>query len=143
MKLTHTLVPVLVVIAGLSACSTVPVSGASALSVPADRIYRAEYIGAASEAEQATVVFRRDAGFSGAGCSHDIFVDNVKVFAIRHGEELTIHLPAGPHFFRLETGGGLCPNIATSQDAVLPAGGRQVYRILLPSDGNLRMTRIE
>ena len=127
----------------VSGCSTVPVSQASAAAVPPDRIYQPERVGPASAPGQATVVFLRDAGFSGAGCSHDIFVDNVKVFAIRQGEQITIHVPAGAHFFRLETGGGLCPNIATSQDALLAPGARQVYRILLPSDGSLRLTRVQ
>lgn len=72
-----------------------------------------------------------------------MYVDNVKVFAIRHGEQITIHVPAGQHFFRLETGGGLCPNIATSQETTIAPGARQTYRILLPSDGSLRLTRVE
>lgn len=72
-----------------------------------------------------------------------MYVDNVKVFAIRHGEQMTIHVHAGRHFFRLETGGGLCPNIAASQETTIAAGERETFRILLPSDGNLRLTRIE
>lgn len=54
------------VVAGTTSCLTVvPVSAGSSSAVPSDRIYRAEYVGAATVAEQATVVFRRDAGFSG------------------------------------------------------------------------------
>jgi len=127
----------------LTACSTTPVTQQSASSVDPDRIYQRSYVGPAISAGDATVVFLRDEGFSGAGCSHDLYVDNVKVFAIRHGEQITIHVPAGQHFFRLETGGGLCPNIAASQETTLAPGARQVYRILLPSDGSLRLTRIE
>lgn len=55
----------LAVVAGTTSCLTVPVSAGSSSAVPSDRIYRAEYVGAATVAEQATVVFRRDAGFSG------------------------------------------------------------------------------
>jgi hypothetical protein len=72
-----------------------------------------------------------------------MYIDNVKVFAIRHGEQITVHLPAGRHFFRLETGGGLCPNIAASQETMLNAGQHEVWRILLPSDGSLRLTRLQ
>lgn len=72
-----------------------------------------------------------------------MYVDNVKVFAIREGEKITIHVPAGRHFFRLETGGGLCPNIPTSQETAVSAGALRTYRILLPSDGSLRLMRIE
>jgi len=126
-----------------SACSTTPVTQQSAAPVPADRIYQKSYVGVASGTDQATVVFLRDSGFLGGGCSHDLYIDNVKVFAIRQGEQITTHVPAGQHFFRLETGGGLCPNIAASQETTIAPGARQTYRILLPSDGSLRLTRIE
>lgn len=127
----------------VSACSTTPVTQQSAAPVPPDRIYQAGYIGVASSTSDATVVFLRDSGLFGSGCSHDIYVDGVKVFAIRQGEQITIHVPAGQRVFRLETGGGLCPNISTSQETTISAGSRQTYRILLPSDGSLRLTRIE
>lgn len=127
----------------IASCSTTPVSQQTAPQVPANRIYASSYLGQATDPADATVMFLRDAGLLGAGCSHDMFVDNTKVFAIRHGEQITIHLPAGQHFFRLETGGGLCPNIAASQETTIGAGQREVFRILLPSDGNLRLTRIE
>ncbi|HWG88185.1 MAG TPA: hypothetical protein VN679_10420 [Candidatus Acidoferrales bacterium] len=127
----------------VSACSTTPVSRQTAAIVPLDRIYQPSYVGSAASPTDATVLFLRDAGFSGAGCSHDMFVDNIKVFAIRPAEQITIHVPAGQHFFRLETGGGLCPNIAASQQTTIAAGEHQVFRILLPSDGSLRLTRME
>lgn len=127
----------------LAGCSTTPVSTATASYVPGSRIYQPSYVGAAANSANGTVVFLRDAGFSGSGCSHDMYIDNVKIFAIRHGEQITVHLPAGHHFFRLETGGGLCPNIAASQETTLNAGQREVWRILLPSDGSLRLTRLQ
>ncbi len=129
-------------VAMLAACSTTQVTQSQAKEVPQDRVYAPEYLLETSE-KSAQVVFLRDAGFSGSGCSHDLFVNNVKVAAIRHAEGITVHLQPGDYFFRLETGGGLCPNISTSQNASLAAGARQVYRILLPSDGSLRLTRTE
>ena len=133
----------LALVGALAACSTVPVSEQSAQVVPASRIYQPAYIGPAVEPSDATVVFLRDSGFSGGGCSHDLYVDNVKVFAIRSGEKMTIHVPAGTHFYRVETGGGLCPNVAASQESAISAGARQVYRLLLPSDFALRLTRMQ
>jgi hypothetical protein len=140
MKITVASFTLLLLLAG---CSTTPVTSQSALPIAMDRVYQPSYMGPASSGSDATVVFQRDAGFSGAGCSHDMYIDNVKVFAIRHGEQITIHLPAGQHFFRLETGGGLCPNIAASQETTLAPGAREAFRILLPSDGSLRLTRVE
>lgn len=126
-----------------SACSTTPVTQQSAAPVPENRIYQIRYVGAATGADEATVVFLRDSGFFGSGCSHDVYIDNVKVFSIRQGEQITTRVRAGQHFFRLETGAGLCPNISTSQETTIAPGARQTYRILLPSDGSLRLTRIE
>lgn len=129
--------------AALAGCSTTPVSTTTATFVPSNRIYQPSYIGTATNSANGTVIFLRDAGFYGAGCSHDMYIDNVKVFAIRHGEQITVHIPAGRHFFRLETGGGLCPNIAASQETTLEAGQREVWRILIPSTGALHLTRLQ
>lgn len=126
----------------MAGCSTTPVSNGTATAVPGERIYAPEYLQQRPGAD-AAVTFLRDKGFSGSGCSHDIFVNNTKVLSIRQGEGITLKLQPGAYFFRLETGGGLCPNIATSQNATFSSGERQVYRILLPSDGNLRLTRSE
>jgi hypothetical protein len=125
----------------LAGCSTTPVTEQTAKAIPADRIYAPELVGMAG-ADQAEVAFFRDSGYVGSGCSHDLYVNNRKAFAIRQGETVKLSLSPGSYFFRLETGGGLCPNIATSQDADLKAGAHTAYRILLPSDGSLRLTRI-
>lgn len=127
----------------LAGCSTDPVTLQSAAHIPRERIYQPNYFGAAKNVSDATVVFLRDSGLFGSGCSHDIYINNIKFFSIRANEQATIHLPANQYFFRLETGGGMCPNIATSQESQLAPGARQIYRILLPSDGSLRLTRME
>lgn len=138
------LIPMLPFICMLAACSTIPVTQETARSVPPERVYESSYTGPATDlSREGTVLFLRDSGFSGSGCTHDIYIDNLKIFAIRQAEKMTIHLPSGPHFIRLETGGGLCPNIAVSQEMDLAAGTQQTYRILLPSDYALRLTRIE
>ena len=127
----------------VTACSTTPVTEQSAKLVPSERVYAPTYMATAVAPNKAVVSFFRDSGFFGSGCSHDVFVNNTKVFSIRQGEFIHLSLDPGPYFFRLETGGGLCPNIATSQNTVLKEGGKETYRILLPSDGSLRLTRTE
>lgn len=126
--------------AGLVGCSTVPVPEGSAKGVPAERIYQANYLTAAPD-RSAQIYLSRDKGFSGSGCSHDISLNNEKILSIRQSEAATLYVAPGSYFLKLETGGGLCPNISTSQNLNLSAGDRQVYRVLLPSDGNLRLTR--
>lgn len=131
----------LLVTAALMGCSTVPVTEQDAARIPLERIYQPDLVGSARPGE-AQVTFLRDKGHVGSACSHTIFVNNQKAFAVRPGEGVSLRLPPGSYFFRLESGAGLCPDIATSQDAELKAGSDVAYRILLPSDGSLRLTRV-
>lgn len=124
-------------------CSTTPIDPKTAEQIPQARVYLPAMTTRVDQAHSAGVTFVRDSGFSGGGCSHDVFVNNAKVFSIRPGESIQLWLEPGPYFFRLETGGGLCPNIATSQNTILSKDEHQTYRILLPSDGGLRLTRTE
>lgn len=126
----------------LAGCSTTPVNPQSAASVPGERIYKHEYFSQQGSGS-ARVTFLRDKGFLGGGCSHDMYVNNIKAFSIRPNEKAVIHLEPDYYIFRLETGGGLCPNIATSQEAELKPNADAEYRILLPSDTSLRLTRIK
>lgn len=132
----------LVSLAVLVGCSTTPVSEDHARQIPPDRIYD-RALTKTSSSEESTVTFLRDEGFFGSGCSHVVYVNNRKAFAIRSGEGIRLHLAPGSYFFRLETGVGMCPNIATSQSSDLKPGAHEEYRILLPSDGSLRLTRVQ
>lgn len=126
----------------LVGCSTSQVTEETASPIPSDRVYAAKFAKAEGSEGRAEVVFLRDSGMFGSGCTHDVYVNNTKAFAIRSGEFIRLKLEPWAYFFRLETGSGLCPDIATSQDAELKAGSKIAYRILLPSDGSLRLTRI-
>lgn len=130
-------------VAMLVGCSTTPVNEQTADPVPASRIYQPSLV-KKGEADRmnSTVTFTRDSGYFGSGCSHDMYINNVKAFSIRQGEIIRVSLVPGSYFFRLETGAGICPNIATSQSTELKPGAEEAYRILLPSDGNLRLTRV-
>ena len=132
----------LLIAASVTACSTVPVSVNNARLIPSERIYQPAYFTRSSD-DQAKVTITRDKGFAGAGCSHDIYANNVKMFSIRAGEIANIYLKPNDYIFRLETGVGLCPNIAISEDITLKPKMNVEYRILLPSDINLRLTRMK
>jgi len=131
------------VLAMLSACSSLPTSEHDADPVPTDRVYAPSVLGAATAATDGSIVFLRDWGFGGMGCTHDVFIDSVKAFGIRHSEQITVHVPAGDHFIRIENNTTLCPSITTSQSTVLKAGTKQIYRIQLTGNGGLNLTRIE
>jgi hypothetical protein len=136
-------ISLLVLVISVAGCSTTQVSEQTAAAVPSERIYVPNFIGPASTPAHGSILFLRDAGFGGAGCTHDIYVDTVKVLGLRHGEQATIHVPTGRHFIRLVVSTPICPDITTSQETEIMSGVRQVYRILLPADGNLRLTRVE
>ncbi len=129
-----------VAMATLLGCSTVPITEGSAKPVPPDRIYKAERL-APSPDRSAQIYIMRDKGFHGSACTHTISLNNEKVMDIRQSEAATMYVAPGSYFVKLDTGGGACPNISTSQNLTINGGERQVYRILLPSDGSLRLTR--
>ncbi|MBU0383682.1 DUF2846 domain-containing protein [Acinetobacter baumannii] len=126
----------------LIGCSTSPVVSNTAKPIPNERVYNQNYLKKHTP-EQAKVTFLRDKGFLGSGCTHDIYVNNEKVFSIRSNEIATIYLEPKYYIFRLETGAGMCPNIATSQETEVKPGAEIEYRILLPSDFNLRLNRMK
>lgn len=133
---------VMVIIAIASGCSTTPITEQEGRPVPSERIYSPEYT-SQDIGRTATVSIFRDEGFLGGGCTHEVLVNGHKVFAIKPAEYITLHLIPGQYFFGLETGEGLCPNVSTSQGTILADGAREVYRILIPSDGTLRLTRVK
>lgn len=132
----------LALVLGLVGCSTAPVVPNTAKLIPNERVYNQNYLKKQTP-KQAKVTFSRDKGFLGSGCTHDMYVNNEKVFSIRSNEIATIYLEPKYYIFRLETGGGMCPNIATSQETEVKPGTEIEYRILLPSDFNLRLTRMK
>lgn len=131
------------VVACVAACSTTPVNEQSAKPVPPERIYAPALVAGPNTQGRARVSFFRDSGLLGSGCTHDVYVNNVKAVAMRQAEFVYLALEPGQYFFRLETGAGLCPDVTTSQSTVLKEGAREVYRLLVPSDFGLRLTRVE
>jgi len=126
----------------LAACSTTPVTKATATRVPPSRIYAPQFVTQQAGAT-ARVSFFRDSGFVGGGCTHTIFVNGVRAFAIEPAEYIVLYLQPGRYLFQLKTGAGICPDIDISQATTLEPGSNEAYRILLPSDGGLRLTRIK
>jgi hypothetical protein len=55
----------------------------------------------------------------------------------------TLHVTAGVHVLRLETVTSLCPDSAASHETTVAAGSHQVFRILMPAESGLRLTRVE
>ena len=65
----------------LSGCSTSPVTEITGKPLLEARIYEKSYIAPESvQLNKAMVLFLRDSGFVGSACSHDIYVNDVKVF---------------------------------------------------------------
>jgi hypothetical protein len=130
-------------LAAFAGCSSLPTAEGEAAPVPPDRVYVARFVGPAEGAGEGTIVFLRDWGFGGMGCTHDVFIDSVKVFGIKDYERIAVHLAAGDHFIRIENNTALCPSITTSQSTVLKAGTKQVFRVQLTGNGGLNLTRME
>lgn len=118
----------------LAACSSTPPT--TNKLIQSDRHYFQYQTGVEAK-------FTRDSGFVGGGCSHDISVNGVKLFSIRQGETIKTRLPAEFSLIQLDTGGGICPNITITIESDIKENSTPEYRILMPSDGTLRMVRLK
>lgn len=129
-------------VVALVGCTTTPVQPGKELSVPAERVFVPNLL--TPEVDRtARIVVTRDKGVRGSACAYLLFLDNTKVLAIRSSESATLHVTPGAHFLRLETTGGLCGSSATSQNVVIEAGQRQVYRAIQPAAGEAHLSRSE
>ncbi|MCH7315506.1 hypothetical protein [Acinetobacter sp. ANC 3882] len=135
---------VLSLITILSACATTPTTSESANVVPPQRIYQQSYFTKSEGTLEAKVVFFRDKGLTGFGCSYDLYINNQKSFSLKQNEQATIFLKPDSYIFRLETSkNNLCPSIVDSQEANIKSNAELEYRISLPSDANARLVRIK
>ena len=130
------------VLSTLSACSSVPVTSSTVQMIPPERIYQSKYFTKTSD-DQVKVEISRDRGAIGSACSHTIYANDEKLFAIRTNEMATVYLDPKFYIFRLETGAGWCPNITITQESTLQPNSEAKYRITMPSDVNLRMIRVK
>lgn len=123
----------------LAACSTSPITSSEAQ--PPTEMLAPELLTPAPGTGE--VVILRDKGLSGSGCLHQVSINGRHVATLDNHEGVTLHLPAGQHVIGIAFGRALCPNVALSAEPVVQAGGRVVYRILMPFDGATRLTRVE
>jgi len=135
---------VIALITALSACATTPTTIESANVVPPQRIYQHTYFTEHKNSIEAKVVFFRDKGLTGFGCSYDLYINNQKSFSLKQNEQATIFLKPDSYIFRLETSkNSLCPTIVDSQEANIKSNTELEYRVSLPSDANARLVRIK
>lgn len=139
---------ILAIIAALmiTGCSTTQISEHSANQIPQNRVYDPQYVAyefIEKNKDITAITVLRDSGFLGSGCSHTIYINNIKTFAIRANEFINLKLPAGEHLLRLESGAGICPNISLSQNTNLEVGEHEKYRISIASTGQINFSRIE
>lgn len=125
----------------LSACATHQADPSDAKPVPREHIYNAKYLSV--QADNEGVTFTRDIGVQGRFCADSIFVDNDKAFDIWPGEYVTIRLEPGDHYFRLETGEGICLDQVLSQPTNIKLGEPQTFRISILPDYKLQLIRTQ
>jgi hypothetical protein len=141
MKQINAIVIVVVSLITISGCSTTPVSYEMAKQVSASKIHDKSLIKVGDEKEQIKVI--RDRGVFGSACTHTIFVNNQKAFDIEPGEAITLSLEPGNHFFRLESGVGICPDASISESTFLKLGEPQSFRVSISSTGQIMLSRVE
>lgn len=95
---------VLMTICSLFACSTVPIQAPKVVG-PA-------------------IVFVRDTGFVGSGCTFDVLVDGKVVGQVEAGQAVTKYVSNGKHRVAIDNATALCPNVKMSK--VVEVGGEPV-----------------
>lgn len=127
----------------LTGCSSVQLADGEGAGVPQERVYAPELLGEPAPGEGG-MLFLRDTGFGGGGCTHDLYVDNRRTIGMRAGERAQLHLSPGIHLLRLVDATPICPGMTASQETTLESGVRQVYRVQISgSTGQLLLSRIQ
>lgn len=124
----------------LVGCSTTPVTEDTGSFVTKDRIYIHSLL-TPEQGKEAITVFR-DSGISGSACNYDLSIDNQKIATLKSGEFIKFYAPYGEHIIKVSVS-GLCPDIEITDTIQLKENKEAKYRILLPSDGSLRLSRIQ
>lgn len=113
---------VLIAIGLLFGCSTVPIQNPK-VSGPA-------------------IVFVRDTGFVGSGCTFDVLVDGEVVGQVKAGEAVTKPVSNGKHRVGIDNATALCPNVKMSK-VVEVAGEPVVLRIGITSNFQTIFDQVE
>lgn len=124
----------------LSGCSTTPITEDTGSFVTKERIYLHSLLTPEKGKESITVF--RDSGIFGFACNHDLFIDNQKIATLKSREFIRFYSPYSEHIIKVSVS-GLCPDIEMTDTIQLKENKEVKYRILLPSDGSLRLSRIQ
>jgi hypothetical protein len=106
----------------ITACSTVPISTPK-ISGPA-------------------IVFVRDTGFVGGGCSFNVFVDGTVVGQVNAGQTVTKLVASGKHRVGIDNASALCPNVKMAK-VVAVDGEPVVLRIGITSNFQTIFDQVE
>lgn len=127
-------------IALLTGCSTTPITESTGMFVSKDRIYISSLL--TKTANSGAITVFRDSGFFGSACDHDVFMDNQRIATLKSGEFIKFYTFSGEHIIKISVG-GMCPDIEMTDTVQLKENQEVKYRILLPSDRSLRLSRIQ
>jgi hypothetical protein len=117
----------------LSGCATQPISNASAIQAPSDRIIDRYFFQPAPGTGEVTI--KRDSGFSGSACSSRIFVDGRPIADIRASEKIVLYLPEGEHILSAWPN-GICPGRMTEMQTFVKAGAQSNFRVGYGTNGD-------
>ncbi len=125
----------------LAGCSTTALRTGHERTIPAEHIFITEYTH--PKPNHVSVMFTRDSGLLGSGCSAAVFINKDKAFKLDHSQSLTIYLPPGNHFFSAGMNGGLCGSDIKSDSVTLDPGRGIEYRISMSISNVLTLTRVK
>ena len=104
----------------LDGCATTAVSNDDAINVPAERIILRS--SQTKNPGEATLVVKRDAGFTGSGCNIVIYLDGRAIAELDTREKVTFYAQPGDHI------------LSAKQTSICVAGLKEVGALLNKSD---------
>lgn len=123
----------------LVGCASALLSSNHTAVVPSERIFNANVLKSSETKEQLTIT--RDTDFFYVGCSHDIYLNNLKTFNIKNGETITLNLSPKEYLIRHEVAIAICRKaVVTIIDVMnLAVGDDKAYRIIVASSNTAQV----
>jgi hypothetical protein len=86
------------------------------------------------------VVIKRDSGFVGSACSHQIFIQGKRVAKLKSSHKITIYLKPGTYVISVAPT-GMCASNVYEAEARVAVNDPPTYRISMTGSGNLSISR--
>jgi hypothetical protein len=126
---------VLLLVLGLTACATHPVSINQASAVPSSRVLAPQWL--SQGPYTGSLVVKRDGGFMGSACNVRVFVDAVPVADLAPSEKVELFVALGEHVVGVTSSSVFCGGGAFEAAVVIAPERQKILRIASGQSGDI------